>query len=265
MISPDILAMPFGFILIGIIWSLALGFAAGNYACSVVHRLPRARGMLEKKPYCGNCGTMLATKDLFPVVSALLLRHRCRYCRAPIPMSHFWTEVLVGALFVLSYLQFNFSESFILTVFLGTFLVILASIENNEGFLQGRVMVAIIVIAMIARTLWDGSIYGFFAGGFFGMIAGGLVWRKGIRKVGHWYQLPPGAQLCTIGGVCAGTHGLPLFLLAFLALGALGRAMRSQKPDAKPLPLSVPFGLAAILPVLYPQLALALNAIFLPH
>ena len=52
--------MKFGYVLAGLIWSVALGFAAGNYACSLVYRLPRGRLLLDKKPYCGSCGTMLA-------------------------------------------------------------------------------------------------------------------------------------------------------------------------------------------------------------
>src|ERR1700733_1151224 len=96
-----------GYVLCGIIWAVALGFAVGNYACSLVHRLPRGRLILDKPPYCGHCGEPLQTRDLFPVVSALLLRHRCRYCHTPFPVSHTWTELLVGLLFVLTYFEYN--------------------------------------------------------------------------------------------------------------------------------------------------------------
>src|SRR5438128_1277785 len=120
------------YVLCGVIWSIALGFAVGNYACSLVHRLPRGRLLLDKKPYCGTCGTMLQVKDLFPVISALLLRHRCRYCGTPFPVSHTWTEVLVGALFVLSFFEFSFSDQYILVAGTGVFLITLAAIEANE-------------------------------------------------------------------------------------------------------------------------------------
>src|ERR1700733_4243052 len=117
-----VVGIKFGYILCGIIWAIALGFAAGNYACSLVHRLPRGRLILDKKPYCGSCGTLLQVRDLFPVVSALLLRHRCRYCGAPFPVSHTWTELLVGLLFVLTFLEHSFSEQFLLITAIGVFL-----------------------------------------------------------------------------------------------------------------------------------------------
>lgn len=241
-IAPDL-------ILAGIIWSLALGFAAGNYACSLVHRLPRGRGVLAEKPYCGNCLTPLATKDLFPVVSALLLRHKCRYCGAPIPKSHFWTEVLVGLLFVLAFLAFNFSEMYVLTVLLGTFLVIVASIEYNEGTLERRVLLAVMVTGMVIRTLLDGSMYGFVIGGFFGALAGALIWRRKIEKIGHRYTLPDEAKLLAVGGICAGEQALPLFLAAFFILWLVLEAWRRVRGQARKLPLTIPFGFAVMVPL----------------
>lgn len=87
----------------------------------LVHRLPRGRLILDKTPYCGHCHTPLQVKDLFPVVSALLLRHRCRYCGVPYPVSHTWTEILVGALFMLTFFKYNFTEQFLLVVLIGNF------------------------------------------------------------------------------------------------------------------------------------------------
>jgi len=68
-----VLDVKIGYVLCGIIWSLAVGFAIGNYACSLVHRLPRGRLILDKPPYCGHCGTLLATKDKFNYGEQFLL------------------------------------------------------------------------------------------------------------------------------------------------------------------------------------------------
>ena len=193
------------YVLCGIIWAIALGFAVGNYACSLVHRLPRGRLILDKKPYCGNCGTPLQVKDLFPVVSALMLRHRCRYCGAPFPVSHTWTELLVGLLFVLAFLQYNFGEQFLLIACIGTFLIVLAAIEANEGVIMGKILLCVVVFGMIYRTLTDGTLYGFFGGGLIGLLIGAALWRKQIKPVGHIYALPKPAELLAVGGICVGS------------------------------------------------------------
>src|SRR5438045_3828787 len=174
----------FGYVLCGIIWAIALGFAAGNYACSLVHRLPRGRLILDKKPYCGSCGEPLQVRDLFPVVSALMLRHRCRYCKTPFPVSHTWTEILVGLLFVFAFFQYNFTEPFILIVCLGVFLITLAAIQANEGLIMGRIVLCIIVFGMLNRALIDHSIFNFFQGGTLAFLIGAAVWHKQIKPAG---------------------------------------------------------------------------------
>ncbi|NBX03427.1 MAG: prepilin peptidase [Alphaproteobacteria bacterium] len=228
----------------GIILAIALGFAIGNYACSLVHRLPRGRLILDEKPYCGSCKTPLQTKDLFPVVSALLLRHRCRYCGQKYPVSHTWTELLIGLLFVLAFLQHGFGEQFLLIVSIGVFLITLAAIEANENIIIGRILLGVAIFGVINRVLIDHTIYGFIAGGFYGVIVGCALFFKGIKQVGHIYTLPKPAELVAIGGLVVGIKGLPVFLLAFAAFWLLGKFLK--------LPLTVAFSLAVMIPVMYP-------------
>lgn len=239
-------------VLSGIIWSVALGFAAGNYACSLVHRLPRGRLLLDKTPYCGNCGTLLKVKDLFPVISAVLLRHRCRYCGQSFPVSHTWTEILVGLLFVMAFLQYNFTEQYILVVGIGIFAITLAAIEINENLLMGKVLLVVLVFGMLYRTLTDGSIYPFFEGGLYGMFAGVILRFKQLEKVGHIYRLPPLAVLFAVGGICVGSHNLFAFLTLFTAFWLLFYLLGLGK---KPVKNTIPFGFAVTLLALYPQLA----------
>lgn len=243
--------LPFAYVLCGVIWALALGFAAGNYACSLVHRLPRGRLILDKTPYCGSCGTLLKVKDLFPVVSALLLRHRCRYCGRPFPVSHTWTEVLVGLLFVLNFLAYGFSERYLLVALIGVFAITLAAIEANEHVILDSILVCLTVFGMLHRVLLDGSIYDFFQGGLFGLIIGAALWRKGIRRVGHIYVLPKPALLLACGGVCVGVSRLPYFLALFV-LGCLLFSVTRRLSDAtSPAPMSAPFSLALMPVVMY--------------
>jgi prepilin signal peptidase PulO-like enzyme (type II secretory pathway) len=238
--------------------AVVFGFAIGNYACSLVHRLPRGRLILDQKPYCGSCKASLQTKDLFPVISALLLRHRCRYCGTSYPVSHTWTEALVGALFVLAFFKYNFSEQFMLVATIGVFLITLAAIEANERMVMGKVLMCVVVFGMINRVLVDGTIYGFAAGGFYGLILGAVLFFKGIKPVAHIFKLPVPAELLTVGGICAGIAGLPVFALCFMAFYVLLWCVTKLTGSGKKIALTVPFGLAVMVPVLYPELTLSL-------
>jgi prepilin signal peptidase PulO-like enzyme (type II secretory pathway) len=246
--------MPPAHILMAIIWTLALGFAVGNYACSLVHRLPRGRLILDKKPYCGSCGAELQVRDLFPVVSALMLKHRCRYCGTAFPVSHTWTEILVGLLFVLAFLQVGFSEQFLLIVTLGVFLITLAAIEANERMVMGKILLCVVVTGALWRTLQDHTIYGAFEGGFLALVAGAILWHKRIRRVGHIYTLPTPALLLTAGGLCVGIQRLPLFLALFAAIYVFDWFLRKLFRSLNPPRITLAFSIATMVPVLYPQL-----------
>ncbi len=239
----------------GIILSIVFGFAAGNYACSLVFRLPRGRLILDKTPYCGTCAAPLQVKDLFPVISAVLLKHRCRYCGTKFPVSHTWTEILVGALFVLSFFKYGFGEQYMMVVLIGIFLITQAAIEANEKMVMRSVMMCVLMSGIVFRTLQDHSIFPFFQGALISLVAGCVLWRKHIKQIGHVYVPPDVVLLITVGGACVGANSLPhyaLLLAGFYVVDRLVRlVLRAKNPPLK----SVTIGLATIALVLYPQVS----------
>jgi prepilin signal peptidase PulO-like enzyme (type II secretory pathway) len=242
----------FGYTAGGAAAALLFGFMAGNFACSLVHRLPRGKSILANTPYCGSCNHALSERDLLPVIGALMLRHRCRYCGVSFPTSHTWTELLIGLLFVLAFLHYGFSEQFLLTIGLGTFLITLAAIEVNDGIILGKIELCVMVFGMINRTLIDSTIYNFFDGGLISLLIGALLWFRKIKPKGHIYTLPKPVELLALGGICIGEERLPVFLGLFAAFYAaewvICKILRAQQPPA----MTIAFGLAVVIPVLYP-------------
>lgn len=247
--------MRLDWLLDGIILSIVFGFAAGNYACSLVFRLPRGRLILDKTPYCGTCGTPLQVKDLFPVISAMLLKHKCRYCRTPFPVSHTWTEILVGVLFVLAFFKHGFGEQYLMVVLVGIFLVTQAAIEANEKMVMRSVMICVLISGIVFRTLQDHSIFPFFHGGLVALVAGCVLWRKQIKQVGHIYIPPDMVLLVALGGACVGVAALPVYCLLLAGFYVADRVVRSVLGAKRPPLATVTVGLATMLLVMYPELA----------
>jgi len=233
----------------GVIWALVCGLAVGNYACSLIHRLPRGKSLLGDAPYCGTCAAPLKPIDLFPVFSALWLRHKCRYCHTPYPISHTITELLVAALFILTFFQYNFSDIGVLILAIGTFLIILSTIQVNEGMIMGRVILCALVFGMLLRTLIDHTLFNFVLGGLFGVIVGAVVWRKKIVKAGHIYKLPVQAELLAVAGICVGANLFPLFLLVFSVVYFLAWVV--SKILHKQLLFTIAFSFSLMLVLLY--------------
>ncbi|WP_282611077.1 prepilin peptidase [Pelagibius sp. Alg239-R121] len=52
----------------------------GSFLGLLIMRLPSGRGVIFGRSQCDCCGTTLYARHLFPLLSWLLLRRRCRHC-----------------------------------------------------------------------------------------------------------------------------------------------------------------------------------------
>lgn len=57
---------------------------------------------------CENCKHQLAWYDLFPLISYIALKGKCRYCKKPIPISYFLIELFSGLMFLGTYLLYTY-------------------------------------------------------------------------------------------------------------------------------------------------------------
>lgn len=73
----------------------------------VIWRVPRGESVVSPPSACPRCGTRLAPYDNVPLVSWVLLRGRCRTCRAPISARYPLVELGTGALFAVLALRFG--------------------------------------------------------------------------------------------------------------------------------------------------------------
>jgi leader peptidase (prepilin peptidase)/N-methyltransferase len=91
-----------------VIFSIAafflFGLVFGSFLNVCIYRLPRDLSVVSPRSFCPSCGTPIAFYDNIPVLSWIILRGRCRNCKARISPRYAVVELLTGALFVLSYL-----------------------------------------------------------------------------------------------------------------------------------------------------------------
>lgn len=77
------------------------GTVIGSFLNAVLWRLRTGEGFVRGRSYCPCCRHQLAPQDLIPVMSYLLLRGKCRYCKAGIHPSYLLIELSTGTLFAL--------------------------------------------------------------------------------------------------------------------------------------------------------------------
>lgn len=214
-----------GELMIGLIISGMMGLIAGNYATSPIYRLPRNEPIFAKDPYCGDCNHKLYPKDLFPVLSWLSTRGKCRYCGAGVPGMYTATEAVVCALFVLFYLQYGLTERFLLLSFGSTSLVMLVAMLSIDNFFSDRTFVVSLMLAAVYRTLTEATIYGFGGGAFAGLMLGAVIWKLSGKEMQRDYgAFPYYLRLLILAGAWLTPHQW----LGALPICAFGALMRSQ-------------------------------------
>ena len=83
------------------------GLAFGSFLNVCIYRLPLGLSVVTPRSKCPQCKRRIAFYDNVPVLSWLLLRGRCRNCKAPISPRYLLIELLTGALFVACYAYFG--------------------------------------------------------------------------------------------------------------------------------------------------------------
>lgn len=82
-----------------IVVASAVGLILGSFLSVLLARWPKFDDVVAGRSRCPHCSHVLAWRDLVPLVSWLLLRGRCRYCRAPVsPLYPALELVMAGAL-----------------------------------------------------------------------------------------------------------------------------------------------------------------------
>ncbi len=152
-------------ILIAVILNFVLGGALGNYATSLVHRLPVKEPLFEKHPFCGSCKNFLKPRDLFPVFSFLWNLGKCRFCGVKIPRVHFMVELLSISVLMAAYFTVGLSEQYILLCAIGIFWIMLAAIAIRSQYIETILLYWLLGLVVILRVLDDHSIYPFFFDG----------------------------------------------------------------------------------------------------
>ena len=77
-----------------------IGSLFGSFFTLAVYRIPKKQDIIHTHSYCPNCNHKLGLLDLFPIISYIALRGKCRYCKEKIRPRYFILEILSGTLFI---------------------------------------------------------------------------------------------------------------------------------------------------------------------
>ncbi len=117
-----------------------LGLIAGSFLNVVIHRVPLRQSVVWPASHCPECGEPIRPRDNVPLVSYVLLRGRCRNCKARIPARYPAVEALTGTLFAGAANEFGLGLELLLALVLIATLIALAGIDLEHRLLPNAIV-----------------------------------------------------------------------------------------------------------------------------
>ncbi len=186
------------------VYAFALGLVVGSFLNVCILRIPARESIVRPASHCPKCGKGIAAYDNIPVLSWLVLRGRCRNCKASISAMYPVVELITGTLFLCCLLKFGLTPAAGKWAIFGALLVVLAVTDLRERLLPDRV------------NLTGGLL--------------GLAWSA-VVPVGdgtalwlahHWFAFPPPERALSVCdallGAAAGAGILWLFAEGYFRL-----------------------------------------------
>ena len=227
------------------------GLLIGSFLNVVIHRGPGIWGLVDDsdrgnlsfpRSYCPSCRKQLAILELIPLLSYVASAGKCRSCSVPINPRYPIVELL-GALAALGAIYFfGYTPAAFGAAILCWFLIALAIIDFETGYLPDMLTLPLIILGLAANGAGlfvpiTASIIGAAAGFLSFRLIGALFYRlRGIEGLGQG-----DAKLLAALGAWVGWQALPIIVLVGSVTTLLVLTFSGQfKSDNKTL--EIPFG-----------------------
>ncbi len=223
--------MPVAFAAIG-------GALVGSFLNVVAYRLPRGESLISPGSRGPGCGTAIKPYDNVPVLGWLLLRGRCRSCRAHISARYPLVEAVTAALAVSVVLTKHSAHDIALGLVLVGILVPVSLIDLDRRIIPNKITLpgAAVAVAIGLITKPSGVpeqlIAGAAAGGFLLLFALAYPQGMGMGDV----------KLMAMMGLYLGRPVAVALLAGVLAATVVGGAIMARVGVAKGRKTAVPFG-----------------------
>jgi leader peptidase (prepilin peptidase)/N-methyltransferase len=211
------------------------GLILGSFLNTIIYRLPNQHSLLKHRSFCIHCSNKLQIKDLFPLVSYIVLKGRCRYCGERIPWRYPLVELLTAMVILFCYSTFGFSPLFYKYIFVFASLIAISFIDTEEGIIPNSLVLLLFCWCIIWQVIYPEfealpAAYGLLiGGGLFYIIA---VLSKGGMGGGD-------IKLMALLGFAVGYPIVfVVFILAFMLGAIIGVALlilgRKTRKDTLP-------------------------------
>jgi leader peptidase (prepilin peptidase) / N-methyltransferase len=138
--------------------ALAPGLALGSFLNVVAARVPLRRSIVRPASACMHCAEPVAWYDNVPLFSYVLLRGRCRSCRAPIGLLYPAVELSAALLVAGCVLAFGLTPEAAVAAFFCAALVAISAVDLEHRIVPDRIVLPATVVVLAAQEALELSL-----------------------------------------------------------------------------------------------------------
>lgn len=128
-----------------------IGLSVGSFLNAFAYRIANDRPWINGRSFCPHCKNELAGWQLIPLLSFIILRARCFYCKKPISWQYPTVELATGLSFVLAFFYISNPYVLVIGIALSVLLIFIALYDFRElQILDLSVLLAVILGSAIA-------------------------------------------------------------------------------------------------------------------
>ncbi len=167
-----------------LIWVCLVGLCLGSFYNVVILRSLSNESIVFPPSKCPKCGNKLYFWHNIPVLSYILLRGKCYFCKEKISIQYPLIEITTMVLFVLVYLKFGISWTTLFMLFYVSGFLIMTVTDLKEQIVDCNIAIAICTVALL---------YAFLSGGVEGLVSSvlgtlaGAVVMEIVARLGYLF------------------------------------------------------------------------------
>ena len=245
------------------IFSLIFGAIVGSFLNVCIYRIPENVSLWWPPSTCPKCKTRIKFYDNIPVLSYLILRGKCRNCKAKISVQYPVIEALTSILTLLVVCKLGLTYWMAVALVVTYCLIVLSMIDFRLFIIPDRFSIGLAVLGLLVffiNPAFSGSLSAKFiqcliggAVGFFGLwglaVFGSLAFKKEAMGGGDIKLIAGVGTLTGLSGVIS-----TLIISSFVALAYYGILLILKKnPQNKTIPFGPFISIGLFINILIPN------------
>ena len=205
-----------------LIWICVFGLCFGSFYNVVILRSLSGESIVFPPSKCPKCGAKLLFWHNIPVISFLILRGKCYFCREKISIQYPMVELITMLLFGCSFLKYGMTYTTLFVIFWLSCLLIMTATDIKEKLVDCNIAIAVCISGIIYAGLtagWHGvwlSLLGIVTGAFIMEVVARLGYLFAKTRAMGEADTYVAAALGSIFGVCGTVAVLKLLLLSIV-------------------------------------------------